>query len=537
MDTRQIARKWALKNAADHGNAIPDALLGKVIGEAPETKKDVPALRSLLAEVSAEVNALSKEQLLSELAAFSFEEKKQRDDLPPLDLKSVITRVAPNPSGYLHIGHAKNLVLCDEYAKRYDGKLILRLEDTDPKTKKPMPEAYTAIPEDAKWLGCSISRVVVQSERIPIYYEHAEKLIEAGHAYVCSCTPEKMQDNRAKGVACGCRAQTPVQAMREWKNMLLRVKEGKATLRIKTDMQHPNASIRDWPAMRVVEEEHPKTGKKYRVWPLYNFAAPLDDHLLGITLVLRGKEHELNAEKQKYVYDYFGWKEPRVMEYGLLHIEGAMSHKSEIMEGIKEGKFTGWDDYRLPTLRGLRKRGIQPGTIRKYMISLGVKPTDSTLDWDILFKLNRLELKDTDHYYFVTDPVRLDVGAGSKTIELQKNPTEKRQVQTGPAAYICKSDAETFTGQTVRLKDWINADLPSGKASANQDHHVPKIQWVCDPVIEVKVYKPDGVVDSGIAENAVSQIKQGAVVQFERYGFCRYDREEDGVKIFYFAHP
>ncbi|HLD76358.1 MAG TPA: glutamate--tRNA ligase family protein, partial [Candidatus Norongarragalinales archaeon] len=311
----------------------------------------------------------------------------------------------------------------------------------------------------------------------------------------------------------------------------------KAVLRIKTDMSHPNASIRDWPAMRIVEEEHPRTGKKYRVWPLYNFAAPIDDHLLGITLVLRGKEHELNAEKQKYIYDDFAWKEPLVMEYGLLHIEGAMSHKSEIMEGIKAGKFTGWDDYRLPTLRGLKKRGIQPQAIRKYMISLGIKPTDSTLDWDILFKLNRLELKDADHFYFFPDPVRLEVGMAAGSLELQKNPSQKRLIPIGPAAYISKTDAGLFGNQTVRLKDWTNVDLPSGKVSDNQNHAVPKIQWVCDPVIEAKIYKPDGSIEQGIAEKAVNELKDGAMVQFERYGFCRYDGEKDGVKIFYFAHP
>ncbi|MBI2445266.1 glutamate--tRNA ligase [Candidatus Micrarchaeota archaeon] len=547
MDVTSVqasARKWALKNRKDHGTAQAAALMGKVIGEVPEAKSDIAALRAILSAVADEVNALPSETLDAELSVFTFEPpKSEREGLPKLDLQRLITRVAPNPSGYLHIGHAKNLILCDEYAKQYRGQLMLRLEDTDPKTKKPMPEAYTAIPEDAKWLGCTISRIVIQSERIPIYYEHAEKLIQAGHAYVCSCIPEKMQKNRADGVACGCRAQTPVQALREWKGMLLTTKEGKAVLRVKTDMAHPNASMRDWPAFRIVEDEHPRVGKKYRVWPLYNFAAAVDDHLTGITLVLRGKEHELNADKQQYVYDYFGWKAPLTLEYGLLHIEGAMAHKSDIIKGIKDGTYSGWDDVRLPTLRALRKRGLQPEAIRRYMIQLGIKPTDSQLDWTILYKYNREALPTAPHYYFVEDPVSLDVaGVEEKTLELPLFPgaeTEKRRLPVSAKLFISKKDADENAGKVVRFKDLINVDLSKNTVAESQDHKgVAKIQWVPkEGAVQVKIVKDDGSEHKGVAEPAVAQLKAGTVVQFERYGYARYDSDlPDGMKLFYYAH-
>ncbi len=550
MDIEHSARKWALKNRKDHGSAQAAALMGKVIGEVPEAKKDVVGLKAVLENVVAEVNALTDAQVELELSSFTFEPPKaEREGLPPLDLARVITRVAPNPSGFLHIGHAKNLILCDEYAKRYKGQLMLRLEDTDPKTKKPMPEAYTAIPEDAKWLGCVVSRIVIQSERVPIYYEHAEKLILAGHAYVCSCIPEKMQKNRAEALACGCRNQTPVQALREWKSMLLTTKEGKAVLRIKTDMAHPNASMRDWPAFRIVEDEHPHVGKKYRVWPLYNFAAAVDDHLTGITLVLRGKEHELNADKQQYIYDYFGWIAPLTLEYGLLHIEGAMAHKSDIIKGIKDGTYSGWDDVRLPTLRALRKRGLQPDAIRRYMIQLGIKPTDSTLDWTILYKYNRDLLSQAPHYFFVEDPVSLAInGLEEKTLELPLFPgasendaaaQQKRQLPVSSKLFISKKDAEENVGKIVRLKDLVNIDLSSNAVSANQDHKgMAKIQWVPAPGVNVKIVREDASVHVGLGEPALADLKAGTVVQFERYGYCRYDSDEkDGTKLFYYAHP
>ncbi len=541
MQLEQSARKWALKNRKDHGSVRAEALVGRVIAEVPDARKDLPGLRKVLADVAAKVNALDQNELDAELSAFTFEQKVEREGLPEIKLEKAITRVAPNPSGYLHIGHAKALVLCDEYAKKYKGQLVLRLEDTDPKTKRPLPEAYAAIPEDAKWLGCKISRTFLQSERLQIYYEHAEKLVQAGYAYVCSCSAELLQKNRADAKACGCRAQTPVQAMREWKDMLVRTKEGKAVLRVKTDMRHPNASLRDWPAMRIIEGDHPRVGKKYRVWPLYNFAAAVDDHLMGITLVLRGKEHELNADKQKYVYDYFGWSQPLTLEYGLLKVEDAMAHKSDIIRGIKEGLYTGWDDVRLPTLRALRKRGIQPEAIRRYMISLGVKPTDSTLDWDILYKMNREALKEAQHFFFVYEPVELNAaGLGEKTIELPLYPgaKESRTLLVNETVFISKKDFDDFSGSTVRLKDLANVDLPSGAFSKNQDHKAAKakVQWVCSPGVKVKVIRPDASEHIGIAEGAVATLKPGAVVQFERYGFARYDRDESGVKVFYFAH-
>ncbi|MDP2717368.1 MAG: glutamate--tRNA ligase family protein, partial [Candidatus Micrarchaeota archaeon] len=389
---------------------------------------------------------------------------------------------------------------------------------------------------DARWLECNISRIVIQSERMPIYYEHAEKLIASGHAYVCSCIPDILQKNREKGIACGCRNQTPIQAAREFRDMQLRSKEGKAVLRIKTDMAHPNASVRDFPLMRIVEGEHPRVGKRYRVWPLYNFAAAIDDHLLGMTLVLRGKEHELNAQKQQYIYDAFGWTPPYIVEYGLLKVESAMAHKSDILRGIAEGKFTGWDDIRLPTLGALRRRGIQPGAIRRYMIQLGIKPRDSKLDWDILYRYNKELLADAPHLFFVENPAAIKTGV-TQDVELSAG-SQKRTVNVNGAVLIAKNDFDANTNATVRLKDFCNVDLPAGAKSADQTHAgKPKIQWVPAPGVPVKILHADGSVHEGVAEATVADLKEGTVVQFERYGFARYDHEENGVKIFYYAHP
>lgn len=394
----EVIRKQAIRNAADYGKAQPGSIVGKVIAEIPEAKKDMAATMKEINRVVAEVNSLPKAEIEQELAEYSFPEKKQRQGLPDLDWvkpgMEVNTRIAPNPSGYAHMGHAKQAILNDEYAKKYGGKFWLRFEDTDPRTKKPVPEFYKLIEEDLLWLGCDIAGVVKQSERMETYYKYAEQLLKEEKAYVCTCEKETLQLNRKEGKACACRQKPAKQALEEWKKMLLPAskggyKEGQAVARLKTDIKHPNASIRDWVMFRIIDAVHPLTGSKYRVWPLYNFAAAIDDHEMKINLFTRGKEHELNTEKQGYLYRALGWQQPHSIETGVLKIHGGLEHKSAIREAIASGELSGWDDPRAPTLRGMKAKGIDPRAIRDYIISSGIGKNDSYLDETKLESFNR----------------------------------------------------------------------------------------------------------------------------------------------------
>ncbi|MEW5954918.1 MAG: glutamate--tRNA ligase [Candidatus Micrarchaeota archaeon] len=390
----QVVRKHALKNAFDYGKAQPGAVVAKVVAESPEAKKDMKAAMALVVKVVAEVNELPRKQVEAEVAQYEFPEKKQREGLPDLRWvkpgEAVNTRIAPNPSGYAHMGHAKQAVLNDEYAKKYGGKFWLRFEDTDPRTKKPVPEFYKLIEEDLKWLGCNIFKVVKQSERMELYYEYAEQLLAEGKAYVCTCSKDEMQRNRVEARECGCRLRAAQENLGEWRKMLDGAHaEEKAVVRMKTGMAHPNSSIRDWVMLRIIDEAHPVTGTRYRVWPLYNFAAAVDDHEMQINLVIRGKEHELNAEKQRFVYEAFGWLQPHSVETGVLKIRGGLEHKSAIREAIAKGELTGWEDPRAPTLRGMRAKGIDPRAIREYIISSGIGKSDSYLDEAKLEAFNR----------------------------------------------------------------------------------------------------------------------------------------------------
>ena len=156
-------------------------------------------------------------------------------------------------------------------------------------------------------------------------------------------------------------------------------KEGEAVVRIKTDLSHPNPAVRDWPALRIINTErhpHPRVGSKYRVWPLYNFACGIDDHLIGVSHIIRGKEHLTNQRRQEYMYKHLGWQYPEAIHYGRLKIKGASLSKSKIVEGIRNGTFRDWDDPRLATFAALRRRGISPEAIRRLIIDVGPKTAD-----------------------------------------------------------------------------------------------------------------------------------------------------------------
>ncbi len=556
----EIIRKHALRNALDYGQAQADSIVGKVLGEAPDAKKDMAGTMALIQKTVTEVNALSKEEREKQVQAYSFIEKakgRAAEEMPELPFKlsgKIITRMAPNPNGILHIGHAKPAVLNDEYAKKLGGEFWLRLEDTDPKVKKPLPQAYQWIPEDIAWLGCNIAGVVVQSDRIPIYYSYAEKLLTTGKMYVCDCPAETLQKNREKALACTHRDLPASEQLTRWKRMLSfspnGYPEGGAVARLKTDMKHENSSVRDWPALRIALGEHPRQGQKYRVWPLYNFSAVIDDHEMGVSFVIRGKEHELNAVKQKFLFDALGWVQAPNLEIGILRVPDLMSHKSEIVQGIVEGKYEGWDDIRLPTIRALRRRGIQAQAIRRYMISSGVNASDSTLDWALLFKFNRELLNDTaNRYFFVTEPVPLKINgapAQPMAVELKKHPVADHGTRTLPVnpdeVFISKADAEENAGKIVRLKDLYNVKLAENSegvtkfAGTEMMKESPKIQWVSTGALPALIFKPDGSTLSGVCEPALASVPEGTVLQFERVGFVRLDKKTPHGLEFWFAH-
>ncbi len=556
-DLEKTIYKYALLNANKHkGNANPGAVMGSIMSNEPALRKEAKKIGPIANNIITKINEMSLEDQKKKMNTLGIEvEKKKKEkekglgELPGKH-KNVIMRFAPNPSGPLHIGHARAAVPNGEYTKKYDGKLILRIEDTDP--KRIYPPAYDMIQEDLKWLNIDIDEVFYQSDRFPVYYEYAEKLIEIGAAYMCTCDGEDFKKLKDNCEACSCRDQSFEENLKLWKEFS-EMEAGKAVLRIKTDIKHKNPAIRDWVAMRIVEEEHPRIGTKYRIYPMMNFSVAIDDHLMGMTHVLRGKDHLANSEKQKYLYEHMNWDVPEFIHYGRLKMEDIPLSTSKAMEGIENGNYTGWDDPRLGTLQAIAKRGIQSKTIYDLMIEIGVKISDSVISWKKIYGLNRNILEEkANRYFFVENPEKIHVNnidkekiAIPETIERPLHPDfldrGNRNLSFDGDVYISKND---LNDGLFRLMDLLNIDIKDKTAIYHSDSFeearekkMKIIQWVPSiDNVKTKIVMNDGLTIEGLSEPDCKNLKIGDIVQFERFGFARLDDIVNDELIFYFAH-
>ena len=554
-DIADIIRKYALQNAVFFkGTANPKAIVGKVLAECPDLRSRSKEVMEIADAVVAEVNKMRLDAQTEALRSIDpdmmVKEKKERKyELPELeDAKNVVMRIAPGPSGPLHIGHSRVSVLNDEYVKRYSGKLINRFEDTNP--EKIDPKAYDMIPEDLEWLGVKVHETVCQSDRFPIYYDITKKMIAAGHGYVCTCDAEHWRGLKEQKKECPCRS-LPTEAQLERFDRLIGngYGEGEAVAVIKTDIAHPNPAIRDFVALRIVNTPHPRTGAKYHLYPMMNLSVAIDDHLMGMTHVIRGKDHLNNTYRQEYIYDYMGWKKPRFYHYGLVNIEDTVLKTSLIGKCIRDGELTGWDDVRTGTLRALGRRGIRPEAIRRYWVEAGMKQIDVQFSWDTLYAMNKDIIDGTsDRYFFVSDPVRIRF-SGIKEIKgaapLQPDHPEKGSrdyvVRDGDVLWLSASDhASLESAGMIRLKDLCNIGSGDPVRYAGTDLAVLKkgikaVQWVKDKGIPAKVLMPDGSVSEGYAENAILDRKSD-MIQFERFGFVKIENIKKNELKAVFAH-
>lgn len=548
-EAKEIIERHALANAVKYGGkANPGAVLGAAVKDTGMAAKD---LQAAVQEITAKVNMLSLQEQQRRLEELGAVEKKSRrreglPDLPNVTGK-VVMRIAPYPSGPLHIGNAKQLVLNDEYVKRYGGKLILFYDDTIGSEEKTIsPEAYDLIKEGADWMGVVVHEQYYKSDRLSIYYEYAEQIIAKDNAYVCTCPSEVMRDNRAKGIPCACRSASVDETMQHWQEMLQGVyEEGKAVLRIKTDMQHKNPAFRDRVLFRVCEREHPRVQNKYHVWPLLEFSWAIDDHLLGMTHILRGKDLMMETEMEHTIWEIFGWQHPDVIHTGMLQIEGIKLSKSKSKKEVTEGTYAGWDDPRTWSLQSLRKRGIRPEAIRAFVLQGGTGMNDITVPIDSLYAENRKFVESSPRYFFVPTPVKISIeGAPHQKVQvpmhLDHPEMGHRNFLTTEDFYVQQKDLELDEKKTHRLMDCLNFTKQGDSFTFHsRDYEEFKtnrgriMHWVpVDSAVPVRVVMDDGTVVEGVAESNIAEIEKGSVVQFERFGFVRCETPEE----FYFAH-
>ena len=569
----EAIRKAAVLNAVRHnGKADAGAVLGNLLGENPSLKPKARELMPTIQRIVKEVNGTALTQLNQEAAEkwpadLTREKPEEARKLPLLpnaaNYQTIVTRVAPNPDFVLHLGNARAAVLSHDYARMYKGKFIVRFEDTDPRLKKAQLQYYDFIREDLKWLGCEWDAEYIQSDRLPIYYETAETLLRMNAAYICECKPEQWKALVTAKKACPDRELGVSTQIQRWQKMLNGgYNEGEAVYRVKTELSHPNPAVRDWPGFRIVDvnkNPHPRVGSRFRVWPLYNMASGIDDHELGITHVLRGKEHLTNMARQLFLYRHLGWKYPDAVHFGRLKVEGMNLSKSRMMKALEAGEYTGIDDPRLGTLAALRRRGYSPQAIRQLMWEVGPKPVDVTISWDNINAINRKLIDPTSHrYYFVPDPITADISGVETNMEVHPplhpqypemgTRTLTLRAQNGATKLLLSgSDRTTLaTGATVRLMGLFNIQtlgFRDGELSAKrldesgEGENVPILQWVpAEENVSVRVVLPDASDVKGFVEVGLGKEAVGSVLQFVRFGFCRVDEVDSAKVTLYFAH-
>lgn len=386
---------YALKNAVEHeGKAVEGAVISSLFHEGLQ-KEEVKDIIRDVKKIISEINKLGLEKQQEEFEKLEKEvsHREIREGLPELPNAKkgkVVLRIAPFPSGPLHIGNARQYILNDEYAKMYKGKLIFVMDDTIGSEEKQIAkEAYKLIPDGLKWLNIKYSKpVIYKSDRLKIYYKYAEELIKMNKAYVCSCSQEEIKKNRVEMKECLCRQYPVNEQVQRWKKMFSS-KPGSFTLRIKTSMQDKNPAFRDRVLFRISERVHPRVKKKYRVWPLLEFSWSIDDYLLKMTHVIRGKELMIETEMEKYIFNIFGWKMPVFIHTGLLQFEGVKLSKSKGQKEIREGRYFGWHDPRTWSLQSLEKRGIEADAVRKFILGLGLTQNEIIVPIDVLYAENR----------------------------------------------------------------------------------------------------------------------------------------------------
>jgi glutamyl-tRNA synthetase len=554
----------SLSNAIIHnGQAQATSVLPKLFQEGlkrEEIKQVIPIIQKTVNEI----NNLTIEEQKKKFESLNVKVKKKEKEKGLSDLEKVknkvVMRFAPYPSGPLHIGNARPAILNDEYVKKYGGKLLLVIDDTiGSQEKQIIKEAYKLIPHGLDWLQVNYDKILYKSDRLDLYYKYAEQLIRKNKAYVCFCSSKKIHDNRTRKKECECRKKTSEENLIEWKKMLAgKYKEGHATLRIKTSMQHKNPAFRDRVLFRISNRTHPRVKKKYKIWPLLEMSWAVDDHLLGITHVLRGKDLMIESEMEKYIWKILGWKQPVLIHTGLVSITGAKISKSKSQKEVMTGKYIGWDDPRTWSLQSLEARGIKPEALRKFCISLGLTQTEVTVPIESLYKKNKKIIESSNRYFFIENPVKIKIKNSPRIIAklpLHPDHAERgyRLIETTEDFYIAKKDHLEIKKSKQDIFRFMNLfNFKRIKHKMIFEFHSRELQpllkaklihWLplSKELIKTKIMMPEGEIVKGLAEQNVKNLEVGTIIQFERFGFCKlhkiHKKSKKGKEYeFWFAH-
>ena len=518
----------------------------------------------------------------------NFIEEIIENDLASGKVKEIYTRFPPEPNGYLHVGHAKSLCINFGLAEKYHGKCNLRFDDTNP--AKEDEEYVESIKRDIEWLGFKWDKLLFASDYFDVMYQCAVTLIQKGLAYVSDETAEEIRLRRGTLTQAGEESPFRTRSVEEHLKLFAEMKAGKyadgeKVLRAKIDMASPNINMRDPVLYRVLHATHHNTGDKWCIYPMYDFAHPIEDAYEGITHSICTLEFEDHRPLYDWVVRECGFAEPRPqqIEFARLNIQNTIMSKRFLKKLVDEGKVMGWDDPRMPTLSGMRRRGYPPQALKNFCERVGVAKANSEVEESYLYSCVRECLNLTaDRVMAVFDPVKVVLTnyQGRETVSVENNPNAPqittRQVPFGKVIYIDGSDFSlnpppkyhrlkpdgyvrlkgayiihcdevvTENGKVVQLNCSV---VPGSRSGSDESGLKVKgvIQWVdSETCADVTVRKLQSLLNDAVAgetdfslrfnadsmktvsakvENSLLSAKVGDSFQFMRVGYYVLDRD------------
>lgn len=462
----------------------------------------------------------------------------------------IITRFPPEPNGYLHVGHAKSLCLNFGTALKYGGTCNLRYDDTNP--VKEDIEFVKSIENDVNWLGFQWDKKLWASDYFDTMYEAAVELIKKNKAFVCELTPEQIREHRGTLTNPGTESPYRNRPIEESLELFEKMragefKDGEVCLRAKIDMASPNINMRDPVIYRVVHASHHNTGDKWCVYPMYDFAHPIEDAIEGITHSLCTLEFEDHRPLYDWVINEVGFwpNPPRQIEFARLNITTMLMSKRLLKKLVDDGSVSGWDDPRLPTLAGLRRRGYTPESIRKFCDDIGVSKADSTIDIAQLEQCAREDLQSkVSAINVVTNPIKVVIDNYPEdkiemcTVENNSKVPEmgNREIPFGREIWIDGDDFmevparkyfRLYPGNEVRLKGAYF--ITCNEVVKNEDGSVKELHCTYDPETksgsDFTGRKVKGTIHFVEASTAVK-------VGIREYGYLLTENEETGDQEF-----
>ncbi|KAG8368993.1 hypothetical protein BUALT_Bualt15G0104000 [Buddleja alternifolia] len=493
-------------------------------------------------------------------------------DLPYAEVGKVKLRFAPEPSGYLHIGHSKAALLNQYFAERYKGQLIVRFDDTNP--DKESSEFVDNLLKDIETLGIKYNAVTYTSDYFPQLMEMAEKLIQEGKAYVDDTPREKMQHERMEGIESKCRGNTVEENFKLWKEMIAGSDRGlMCCLRGKLDMQDPNKSLRDPVYYRCNLTPHHRIGSRYKIYPTYDFCCPFVDAVEGITHALRSSEYHDRNDQYYRIQNDMGFRKVHIYEFSRLNMVYTLLSKRKLLWFVQNGKVESWDDPRFPTVQGIVRRGLKVEALIQFILEQGASKNLNLMEWDKLWAINKKIIDPVcpRHTAVIEERrVLLILTDGPKDPFVRILAKHKKYEGAGEKAvtfsnriWIDYADAELISAnEEVTLKDWGNAIVKEIKKDENGivtqlvgvlhlEGNVKKtklkLTWLADTnelvkltlvdfdylITKKKLEEDEDFVDVvnpctktetlALGESDMRNLKRGDVIQLERKGYYRCD--------------